>query len=89
MRIENIYALQGINRPINNVSQRRDGKETIDRKDAYLPSAFATEYNIARRAAMAQPDVRADRINDIASRMDTGQYNISALEVARKIVSQA
>ena len=86
MRIESLYALQGINRPMNNVA-RGKAEKAAGTRDAFTPSSLATDFNVARRAAAAAPDVRADRVNDILSRIDAGEYNISAADVARKIVN--
>jgi len=87
MRIGNIYTMQGINRPASNVSRSKTEK-TFGTKDAFTPSALATDFNVARRAVAASPDVRADRVNDIIERINSGEYNVSAADVARKIIDQ-
>ena len=87
MRIESVYALQGMNRPVNNVARNR-AEKAAGARDAYVPSSLATDFNVARRAVVAAPDVRTDRINDILSRIDSGEYNVSAGDVATKIVDQ-
>ena len=87
MRIDSLYALQGINRPVNNVSRGKTVKAAGTR-DAFIPSSLATDFNVARRVIMAEPDVRADRISDIMTRIEAGEYNISAADVANKIIDQ-
>lgn len=49
-------------------------------------SQAGKEYQIAKKAVSAAPDVRMDKVNDIKSRMDSGTYNVSAEEVANKLV---
>ncbi len=50
-------------------------------------SRIGKEYQTAKQAVTAVPDVRTDKVNDIRERMESGTYNISAEEVADKIVN--
>jgi negative regulator of flagellin synthesis FlgM len=49
-------------------------------------SRIGKDYQVAKQAVAAAPDVRIDKINAIKERMESGTYNISAEEVADKIV---
>jgi negative regulator of flagellin synthesis FlgM len=48
-------------------------------------SQTGKDYQFAKQAVAAVPDLRMDKINDIKNRMESGTYNISAEEVANKI----
>ena len=87
MRIGNIYAAQGINRPANNAIKSKTSR-TDGTRDAFMPSTLATDYNVARRAVVSTPDIRTDKVDSIISRIEAGEYNISAADVARKIIDQ-
>jgi negative regulator of flagellin synthesis FlgM len=49
-------------------------------------SSVAKEYQIAKAVLNKQEDVRASKIEDIKNRIQSGNYNVSAKEVADKIV---
>ena len=87
MRITGINSLQGISRPTD-VARNAKGKVAQTRKDAFTPSAIATDFNIARRAIVAAPEVRTDKIDNIINRINSGEYNISAADLAAKILDQ-
>lgn len=87
MRITNINSLQGISRPTD-ITARTKEKVAQGRMDAFTPSTLATDFNIARRAIVAAPEIREDRINDIMTRINAGEYNVSASDLAAKILDQ-
>jgi negative regulator of flagellin synthesis FlgM len=49
-------------------------------------SRVGRDYQVAKAAVQNSSDVRADKVNDIKNRMEAGTYDISANEVANKIV---
>jgi negative regulator of flagellin synthesis FlgM len=49
-------------------------------------SRIGKDYQVAKQAVMNTTDVRTDKVNDIKNRMAAGTYNISAEEVASKLV---
>ncbi len=49
-------------------------------------SRVGRDYQVAKAAVQNASDIRTDKVNDIKKRMETGTYNISANEVANKIV---
>lgn len=87
MRITNVNNLQGISRPTD-IAARTKEKAAQSRMDAFTPSTLATDFNIARRAIVAAPETREDRINDIINRINAGEYNVPASELATKILDQ-
>ena len=49
-------------------------------------SRIGKDYQIAKQAVAKTEDIRMDKVKDISKRMEAGTYNISAEEVANKIV---
>ena len=44
------------------------------------------EFNLAKQAALAAPDIRADKVNDITNRINAGEYGVSASDLINKIL---
>ncbi|GMQ58058.1 hypothetical protein AN1V17_24530 [Vallitalea sediminicola] len=57
-------------------------------KDSLAISDVAKELQIAKKAVKNAPDIRQDKVNDIKKRIQSGSYNVSAREVADKIVDR-
>jgi len=49
-------------------------------------SQTGKDYQVAKQALKSIPDVREDRVKEIKERMASGTYNVSAEEVASKLV---
>ena len=87
MRISDIYSPQKVSRP-NAVASKSKTDKTVRKEDSFTLSSLATDFNIARRAVAATPDVRADKVDDILNRINNGTYDVSAESVAGKILDQ-
>ena len=57
-------------------------------KDNLSISNVGKDYQIAMKALKNIPDIREAKVQDIQARMQSGNYNISAEEVAEKLLSQ-
>ncbi|HHU70892.1 MAG TPA: flagellar biosynthesis anti-sigma factor FlgM [Clostridiales bacterium] len=51
-------------------------------------SQIAKDYQIAKKALKSVSDVREDLVKDIKQRMATGTYDVSANEVADRLVDK-
>jgi len=49
-------------------------------------SQMGKDYQITKQVLKSIPDVREDRVKEIKERMASGTYNVSAEEVANKLV---
>ena len=87
MRIANIYAMQGAARPTN-VSAKNKAERAVGKEDGFTLSTIAADFNLARRAVVEAPDIRTDKVNDILTRINAGEYGVSADDVANKILDQ-
>ncbi|MCL2350358.1 MAG: flagellar biosynthesis anti-sigma factor FlgM [Defluviitaleaceae bacterium] len=81
----NIQA-QALARPTEMRKGARE-KDVNRSSDSYEASGSAKEMNMARRAAMASNgDVRADRVAELKARIQSGQYDVSAWDIASSLV---
>ena len=52
-------------------------------------SQTGKDYQVAKQIVARTPDIREDRVNDIKQRMESGVYNVSAEEVADKLIENS
>jgi hypothetical protein len=88
VKITGINNVQGVMRPIETTAKMRVEKPR-GAVDAYEPTVLAGEFNLARRAILATPDIRTDRVDDVAGRLAAGDYNIAASDLAARIMTQS
>ncbi len=65
-------------------AQKTDARE----KDRYEASRSARDYQIARNAVAAAPEIREEKVEKIKEALSSGTYNVSAQEIADKMVSK-
>lgn len=56
--------------------------------EVYQASAAAKSYQTARTAVASAPDVRADKVAEIKAAMQNGTYNVTAQDLADKLLGQ-
>jgi len=88
MKITGINNVQGVMRPMETTAKARVEKSR-GAVDAYEPTVLAGDFNLARKAILATPDIRVDRVNDVTTRLAAGEYNIAAADLAARIMTQA
>jgi len=69
----------------NNVSRLSRAEE---KKDIVALSEQAKDYQVASRALKALPDVRQDKISEIQSKIESGNYNVSSMDLAAKLLGK-
>lgn len=57
--------------------------------EVYQASAAAKSYQTAKSAVAAAPDVREDKVAQIKAAMQNGTYNVTAQDLADKLLSQS
>lgn len=57
-------------------------------RDKLEISQTGKDYQVAKQAVTATPDIREDKMNDIKQRMAAGTYNVNSQEVADKLVER-
>jgi len=87
MKITGINNVQGVMRPMETTAKVR-AERPRGAVDAYEPTVLAGEFNLARRAILATPDIRTERADDVANRLAAGEYNVAAADLAARIMMQ-
>ncbi|MBR2895659.1 MAG: flagellar biosynthesis anti-sigma factor FlgM [Oscillospiraceae bacterium] len=62
---------------------------TTQAADRLEISQMGKDYQIAKNAVAAAPDVRADKVNAIKQQLASGTYNVSMEEVADKLINSS
>lgn len=81
---------------INRVSQLYQTNSTkkvakandVAKYDSVQISQMGKDYQVAKAAVAATPDVRTDLVNDIKSRMENGTYDVSMEMLADKLLAR-
>ena len=81
---------------VNRVSQLYQANSTkkvakakdVAKYDSVQISQMGKDYQVAKAAVAAAPDVRTDLVNDIKSRMENGTYDVSMEMLADKLLAR-
>lgn len=86
MRVESINQISQIYKPSG--AKKFNRQDSVSRRDAYEISQSAKDYQVAKKAVAEAPDIREDKVTQLKEALASGSYNVSAQEVAEKIVSR-
>ena len=67
----------------------RQEKPRLSRADRVHLSPRAKEYQKARQALAALPDIEADRLREIKDRIQSGRYRLDADKIADQMIREA
>lgn len=81
---------------INRVSQLYQANSTkkvaksnnAEKFDSVQISQMGKDYQVAKAAVAATPDVRTDLVNDIKSKLQNGTYDVSMEMLADKLLAR-
>ncbi|MDF2595972.1 MAG: flagellar biosynthesis anti-sigma factor protein FlgM [Clostridia bacterium] len=59
----------------------------VQKKDEVALSKTAKDFQAVYKLLSTTPDIREDKVNEIKEKIKSGNYNVSAEEVADKILS--
>ncbi|MBA1334013.1 MAG: hypothetical protein HPY66_1497 [Firmicutes bacterium] len=82
-KILGVYRKQGVE---GKKTERAAGAEGVRKADRIELSAEAKDLQLALRALSQVPEIREGKVADIKNRIRAGEYNVSAEEVADKII---
>lgn len=86
MRINGINAMNQVYNA-NKAKKAYGASNTAKSKDTLALSDFAKELSVAKTAVDQTPDVRQARVEEIKQQMESGTYNVTANQIADKIIS--
>ncbi|MDA3847544.1 MAG: flagellar biosynthesis anti-sigma factor FlgM [Vallitaleaceae bacterium] len=87
MRINGIGNVNELYKP-GKSTKTYDAKSVSGGKDSLAISDFAKDLQVAKQSVKSAPDIRQARVDDIKSQMEAGKYNVSASQVAEKLVNK-
>ena len=73
----------------NNVGKTNEVGKAQFKQDKLEISSSSKEFQLAMNAVKKLPDVRQDKVDDIKEKINKGQYNPSAKDVAKKMLNNA
>ena len=85
MRITRAPQINDIYKPNANSKQQRLSR--AEEKDSVTISEHGKDFQSVLKAIKDSPEVREDKVNRIKSQIENGTYNVSAEEIANKMVN--
>lgn len=84
MRIDGLNSVSQVYKA--NTAYRTQAAKQAYGADKFEISQTGKDMQTAKMAVSAAPDVRADLVADIKARFANGTYNVSAMDLANKLV---
>ncbi len=87
MRIANAYdafSVYNVNNSKNAKKINQQDKADI-KKDSFTLSNEVADYQTAKKAVAASPDIREDKVAYFKSRLASGNYTVSGNDIAAKL----
>ncbi|MCX7774183.1 MAG: flagellar biosynthesis anti-sigma factor FlgM [Clostridia bacterium] len=82
----NVPNVSGVYGNTSKINKTTKVGEVASKKDELSISGAAKDFSVVMKALRQVPDVRMDKVNEIAQKMERGEYNVSAKDVAGKMV---
>jgi negative regulator of flagellin synthesis FlgM len=91
MRIAGVYNAYSVNNASGTGGAKKTerGSKLEAGKDIFSLSAQAGVFQVAKKAIAALPEIRTDKVNQIKAKIASGDYQVSASDIAAKIVSDS
>lgn len=84
MKITNLFNTTNIYNKSNiNGKKLEKAKKT---NDSFVVSDKARDFQAVLKAVSNSPDVREEKVNSILKKMEQGNYNVSAEDIANKLL---
>jgi len=87
MKISNLIRTHEIQRPNAPAPSERMSRAE-ERTDMVTLSSQAKDFSAAKKALVNTPDIRADKVQSLKARIDSGTYNVTGMDVANKLFAQ-
>lgn len=81
-----IPGVPGIYGKDKSVNKIREITEVKPKKDVVSISDKAKDYQLAMKYLKDIPDIRKDKVEEIAKKLHAGNYNVKGSEIAEKII---
>ena len=87
MRIEaysQVAKVYGANQTVGKTS----ASKTAAGRDEVQISSFGHDYQVAKQAVADTPDMRQQRVSEVAAKVNSGRYEVSAEDFAAKLLDK-
>ena len=88
MMVNSIINIYGICQQRAFKASERVSRAEEKKRDYVALSTNAKDFQAVRNALSTEPDIRVDRVEEIRSRIESGEYDVSAEAIADKIISK-
>ncbi|MDK2799521.1 MAG: negative regulator of flagellin synthesis FlgM [Clostridiales bacterium] len=89
MRIPGDFSkIIGVYNKNKNVAKINKNQGIEGKKDTITLSNQAKDYQVALKALRQVPDIREEKVRELAQRYADGTYNVSGKDVAEKLVNR-
>ncbi len=72
----------------NQTAGKTSAAKTAAGRDEVQISSFGHDYQVAKQAVADTPDMRQEKVLDIAARVNSGSYKVSAEDFAAKLLDK-
>nr|WP_317359999.1 flagellar biosynthesis anti-sigma factor FlgM [uncultured Tyzzerella sp.] len=86
MKITNLFSTTNIYNKTNVNDKKIERQKKVN--DSFVVSDQARDFQTVLKAISNAPDIREEKVNDILKRIEEGSYNISANDIADKLLSK-
>lgn len=76
----------GIYNQLNPVGKVTRSDVVASKKDEFKISGQARDFQVAMKALRNIPDIRKEKVQEVSQRIESGQYNVKAKNVAERII---
>ncbi len=81
-----IPKVSGVYGNTNKVEKTSRTGETVSKKDELTLSVAAKDFGAVLKAVRQVPDIREDKVQAVAQKIEEGQYSVPSREISSKIV---
>lgn len=66
---------------------KTNSTSAVEKRDEFIISQTGRDYKIAKQALADTPEVREDKVAELKSQIESGEYNVDAGDFASKLIA--
>lgn len=87
MRIEAYNQVAAVYKTNKAVGTRKTSGAAVSRDEVQI-SSFGRDYQIAKNAVAEAPDIREDKVTEVAAKVNSGSYRVDAGDFADRLIAR-
>ena len=88
MRIDAYNQVNMVYKTAGRTQTKKSSRSSGTDEDKLEISQFGRDYQVAKAAVAAAPDVREDRVAEVKAKYESGRYEVSAKALAEKLAAK-